>query len=313
MTGVTGTATAGPRDRFGRWDVAATNTFERVALRPAAQAPFHERVEEFQLGSMRLWKLSPDRAPIRRDGASIRTEDPEQLQVMLQAGGRHRIAPGGRSTGPAEDEIVVWSSTSPYPIDVRAARSGIILVCPLAMVGPQADRLSRQTVLRFDSTKGPGLVLRECLLAIQAALEQGGLTGCELAMGEAALDLVRALYGRPAPRSDRPAGALRRQVLEYVDEHLGDPALSATSVARALFVSRSQLCRAFQAEGTTISRWIRHRRLECCRSDLLDRTLAHESIFAIASRWGFVSQAHFSRIFRAAYGCSAREMRRRAT
>jgi AraC-like DNA-binding protein len=290
----------------------ATEALESVVPLPATQAPFHERVEEFQLGSMRLWKLSPARAHVRRDGVSVRKQDLEYLQVMLLTERRPVIAGVGNATGSAQGEIVAWSSTSPYPIDVRAARSGTILVCPLAMLGPRAARLSRQTVLRFDSTAGPGLVLRECLLAIQAALEQDALTGCEQAMGEAALDLVRALYVQSASDSDRPAGALRRQVMEYVDEHLSEPALNAASIARALFVSRSHLCRAFQADGTTITRLIRHRRLERCRSDLVDPNLAHESIFVIASNWGFVSQAHFSRIFRAAYGCSPREMRQRA-
>jgi AraC-like DNA-binding protein len=244
--------------------------------------------------------------------ALIRKQAPEHLQVMLPIAGRHSVTREGRSTRVVKADIVAWSSTSPYPIDVRAVRCGIILACPLAMLGPQASRASRHTVLRFDSTTGPGLVLRECLLALEAALEQDTLTGCEQSMGEAAIDLVRALYIRSSDRLAPPAAALRRQVLDYIDEHLGEPGLNTASVARAMFVSRSHLWRAFQAEGTTITQWIRHRRLERCRRDLLDPSLAHESIFAIAARWGFVSQAHFSRIFRSAYGCSPRQMRHQA-
>lgn len=306
------TAVAAPHDRFALWDRTAAETFEPTAPRSGARAQFHGRVEEIQIGSVKLLRLTSDGSRLRRDVALTREQGPEHLQVMLPTAGRHSGAKDGWGTRVVKADIVVWSSTSPYPIDVRAVRFGIILACPLAMLGPQAARVSRQTVLRFDSTTGPGLVLRECLLAMEAAIEQGTLTGCEQSMGEAALDLVRALYVRSTYRLDRPSAGLRRQVLDYVDEHLGEPGLNAASVARAMFVSRSHLCRAFQAEGTTITRWIRHRRLERCRRDLLDPSLAHESIFAIAGRWGFVSQAHFSRIFRSAYGCSPRQMRQQA-
>ena len=58
-----------------------------------------------------------------------------------------------------------------------------------------------------------------------------------------------------------------------------------------------------------MSGWIRDRRLERCRADLRDPRLAGLSILEIATRWGFVSPAHFSRTFRAAYGVSPRDAR----
>ena len=47
--------------------------------------------------------------------------------------------------------------------------------------------------------------------------------------------------------------------------------------------------------------------------DLLDPELGHRTILAIASRWGLPVPQHFSRLFRAAYGCSPREFRRDAS
>ena len=59
-------------------------------------------------------------------------------------------------------------------------------------------------------------------------------------------------------------------------------------------------------------RWIRTSRLERCRRDLLDPALGHETILAIASRWGLPGPQHFSRLFRSEYGCSPSELRREA-
>ena len=59
-----------------------------------------------------------------------------------------------------------------------------------------------------------------------------------------------------------------------------------------------------------MSETIRGRRLERARRDLADPALVDESIFDIASRWGFVSKSHFSRAFRAAYRQSPSDFRR---
>jgi AraC-like DNA-binding protein len=61
-----------------------------------------------------------------------------------------------------------------------------------------------------------------------------------------------------------------------------------------------------------VSEWIRDRRLERCRRDLLDPALRHETILSIATRWGITSSAHFSRVYRQNYGRTPREERRRA-
>ncbi|GAA2788117.1 hypothetical protein GCM10010470_23340 [Saccharopolyspora taberi] len=58
--------------------------------------------------------------------------------------------------------------------------------------------------------------------------------------------------------------------------------------------------------------WIRQRRLERCRRDLTNPHLRQRPVHAIAARWGFTDPAHFSRIFRAAYGLSPSDYRHNA-
>jgi AraC-like DNA-binding protein len=67
--------------------------------------------------------------------------------------------------------------------------------------------------------------------------------------------------------------------------------------------------RLFELEGVSVSTWIRKRRLEGCRRDLADPALADRTIGEIGRRWGLPDAAHFSRLFRAAYGSSPRELR----
>jgi AraC-like DNA-binding protein len=74
-------------------------------------------------------------------------------------------------------------------------------------------------------------------------------------------------------------------------------------------VSTRYLHRLFADEGSTVSGWIRQRRLEGCRRDLADPSRCDETVTSIGSRWGLTSSAHLSRLFREAYGVSPTEYR----
>ncbi|HYP73799.1 MAG TPA: helix-turn-helix domain-containing protein, partial [Microbacterium sp.] len=86
-------------------------------------------------------------------------------------------------------------------------------------------------------------------------------------------------------------------------------ALSPGSIAAAHYISTRHLHGLFQEQGTTVSTWIRMRRLEQCRRDLADPLHAGSPVAAISARWGFVDAAHFSRSFKQAYGVSPSEYR----
>ncbi|MGD9922536.1 MAG: helix-turn-helix domain-containing protein, partial [Pseudorhodoplanes sp.] len=55
--------------------------------------------------------------------------------------------------------------------------------------------------------------------------------------------------------------------------------------------------------------WIWNQRLDGAKRDICDPALAGRTITEIAFGWGFNDAAHFSRIFRGRFGCSARELR----
>ena len=99
--------------------------------------------------------------------------------------------------------------------------------------------------------------------------------------------------GRSA--ASRRGCASRAEILlnvqSFIEANLGDPHLDPEEIARASFISTRYLHKLFEAEGTSVCRWIRASRLERCRRDLLDPALADETILAIASRWGLPGPA----------------------
>ncbi|WP_051385702.1 helix-turn-helix domain-containing protein [Actinokineospora inagensis] len=102
---------------------------------------------------------------------------------------------------------------------------------------------------------------------------------------------------------------LLRRIHAFIDARLADPELTPTRVAAANHVSTRQLYRLFESEGTTVARWIRDRRLENCRKDLL--TADASAVSVVGARWGIPDSSYFSRVFRQQYGCPPRDYLRK--
>ena len=108
------------------------------------------------------------------------------------------------------------------------------------------------------------------------------------------------------PSATRPA--LRDHVERWLDQRLSARDLDAEAVAAAHGVSVRTVNRLFSDTGETFSGVLRAKRLARVREELLAGPAA---ISALAARWGFFDASHLTRSFRAVYGLSPRDYRRR--
>jgi len=100
------------------------------------------------------------------------------------------------------------------------------------------------------------------------------------------------------------------RICQTIETRLSDPDLSPGCVAEEHGVSLRYLQKLFTMSGKTFSNYVRSRRLERCRAELVSPLYADLSITEICYRWGFNASAHFSRAFRARYDISPRQYRR---
>jgi AraC-like DNA-binding protein len=114
----------------------------------------------------------------------------------------------------------------------------------------------------------------------------------------------------PGAAPDVLRGSLAERVHAFIESHLGEPELTPAAVAAAHHISLRYLHKLFEPEPHGVAGLIRQRRLERCRHDLLDPAQADRPVAGIAAHWGFSSAAHFSRVFREAYGLPPAEFRR---
>ncbi|GAA0234975.1 hypothetical protein GCM10010492_37380 [Saccharothrix mutabilis subsp. mutabilis] len=135
------------------------------------------------------------------------------------------------------------------------------------------------------------------VLAAARALDPRGLSHHLVGLAELVL---RSALKAELDRVDALASR-RREALDYMREHLSDPALSADRVAEALFISRRRLYQLFD-DGQGVSERIRGLRIDRAKALLSDPAKAAKGIGEIARDCGFVSAAHFSRTFRQVVG-----------
>ncbi|MFD5065580.1 helix-turn-helix transcriptional regulator [Streptomyces sp. NPDC058394] len=119
--------------------------------------------------------------------------------------------------------------------------------------------------------------------------------------------LVAEFFPPHKPEVSPVGGEMLERIRADVEENLMDPDMSPESIARAHHISVRYLHKLFQNDGTTVSAWIRQRRLGSCRRELSRSSNRRRSVAAVAQSWGFMSPSHFSRLFRQEYGMSPRE------
>ena len=102
--------------------------------------------------------------------------------------------------------------------------------------------------------------------------------------------------------------ALELKAKTLIKSRLGRIALDADDIAAEMGLSRSVLYRLFQETGG-VAHYIREQRLRRSFADLVGGRGRDEQIAEIGWRWGFSDAAHFSRLFKARFGCTPSDAR----
>jgi AraC-like DNA-binding protein len=169
-----------------------------------------------------------------------------------------------------------------------------------------------------------GLVLARDLSTLSSAAPLAALVRAVVEHGEQLPPAVAAHVGDAvtacanaviveASGSPGPSGhsALFASLTRWLEDRLADPRLSARTLAAAHFLSERTVRGVFAEHGTTVSTYVRERRLERIRLDLLDPRRSQTAVSALAARWGIANASVFSRVFRRRYGVSPHQFRAR--
>ncbi|MGI5243034.1 helix-turn-helix domain-containing protein [Dactylosporangium sp. CA-139066] len=309
------------KERFDYWsDLIAREALPQLFESEHA-GDFNAWMRVTELGNIRLSSFSYPSLYTRRTPRMIRRGDPELYQLSLPTTGRSVIAQGGRESVLRPADFALVDSSRPHEASHRVHSAGpsqrragsITVLVPHAVLPLPRAKVGQLFAARLPSDEGMGALLGQYLLHIAKHPEQYEASDATF-LGNTALDLIVAMLARqldalPMLPVDAQHRALRTRIRAFIDQNLGNPRLTPKLVAAAHNVSSRTLYRLFQDEPMTVAELIRMRRLERCKRDLvlLDRSTA-----AIAAHWGFSSNTHFNRLFRATFGVTPQAYREQA-
>jgi AraC-like DNA-binding protein len=184
------------------------------------------------------------------------------------------------------------------------------VLIPLFAVGMQLADVIRIAATEVSRTRTSAALLAASLTTL--ATSQSTLsTRSRLHCADAVLSLVRGVVADDHISGTPPRSlALFSLLTQWIEQYLTDAQLDTEHVAAAHYLSARYVRQIFAQHGTTVSRFIRERRLAHARADLANPAQATHRISTIARRWHFDDPSVFSRTFRAQYGESPHSYRR---
>lgn len=299
-----------PRDRLAYWHDVVWRTFVPLDVTAPEDEPFSGAVVTERLGCLQISTVDAGRELVRRSKSLIAQSPDEYMLVGLQTRGTGIVTQDERSALLGPGEFAFYDTTRPYTLHFPDRFETVVFQLPRKALGLPESDLRRITGVTIGTEQGLAAMVVPFLSRLRT---EAGMYSSEVGemLARNAADLLTTVLterlGRESAGTDAAQQTLLLRIRTFVDSRLADPALSAETIAAAHHISVRHLQRLFQAQGMTVSGWIRHRRLEECRRELGRPRRTRPAVAAVAHRWGFLSAAHFSRTFRAAYGMSPRE------
>jgi AraC-like DNA-binding protein len=292
-------------DRFAQWRHWISATFVPLECAPVSQEPFRGEVAHWELGELLVSRVAAHPHLASRTRRMIALREAGYYKVGLLTRGSCRLSQEGREARLRPGDLAIYDCRRPYTMVFDEPHEMSFLMFPCDGLRLPAAAVDQALVTPVSSTESTGSLVAPFLRRLVSNLEQSG-DAVNQRLADNALDLLATLFGERAGVPLTDPATMRRSLLisvcAWADAHLGDPGLDPVAIARANHISVRYLHKLFHDEGTSVARWVRERRLGNCRRDLADPALAPRGVQAIARRWGFDDPAHFSKVFKAAFG-----------
>lgn len=302
-----------PSQRLAFWTDMVCSTYVQLECDATAGASTIDgEISAQQLATLQLSQVISTPQVVRRTAAKIARSAEDYFLVSIQTRGEGVIAQDGRTARLAVGDFALYDSTRPYELRFDKPFEQVVLRLPGATLRSALRDTQALTASTVSGQRGAGHLMIGMIRTLAADIDTLAPESAAAVAESVSQILVAGLSALPAARAppvSQLAAFHREQIKACIANRLRDPLLSVTGIAAQLRLSPSTLHRAWTGQACSIAQWIWAQRLDAARRDLCNPAHRARSISEIAFSWGFNDAAHFSRAFRARFGCSARELR----
>jgi len=268
---------------------------------------FIGRIEQFQGGALQMSFVDAAHARLYRGEREVAEGRDKGYFAVFQLEGHAQMVQGVQRIVLAPGDITLIDAARPSDFSYGENARQLSLILPREVV-ERSLHSSRVRCCELIAARTPVAVLANSL--VRESARQDGLS---LAESEATLDALVSLL-RPAL-----AGAegcvdqherLFGRAVALIDQRICEPELCPEVIAREIGVSLRSLYRMFARRQLVVAQYIRNRRLDFC-AEALRHAGSELKLSALGYAWGFSDSSYFSTAFKARFGVSPGEYRKR--
>jgi len=316
-TGISFATTVGiaPSEKFDYWHDVVRRNLVDLDYELVGAAPFEATFSGVELAGLSVSHIQATAHNAVRTKDSISRVDNNSLVFNFVLSGRFSAVQDGRSTMLRAGEASVCDASRPYSLHFNEPFEIANIQVPRQALSRSIGGLSRLMVVNL--AKG-SQILPIAFSYLAHLMERAPMLDGTIRakISQNLVDLLGTMLMEiaqttPLPLSEYRGLALIR-VKDMVERNLENCELDPAMVSRELKLSTRYINQLFEAEKTSLSRYIWRRRLERTADNLRDPALRCRSISLIAMDNGFNDLSHFSKAFRQRFDLSPRAYRNRS-
>lgn len=291
-------------DDLGEWSARVSTAFVPALIKPTS-ASFSASMRTVDTSTVRLSWVQSTSHVLERTVRHIRSDGrARHIVVCLQLAGTSMVVQQGRIAELQPGDVTLYDTTKPYTLE-HGTFECLGVVIPATAIAAREGHVDELLARRMPASDPVVSIVVEAISGMErqfAALPPF----VRYRLGQHIVHLTDTLCAHAGSSSGAsatdPKAERWTEIVRWIDDRLGDPELDPPVIAAAHFMSVRSLHNLARANGTTISTWIRRRRLDMCRLDLANPALLGVGVSVIGARWGFVNATHFSTAFRSDTG-----------
>ncbi|MFF3565274.1 helix-turn-helix domain-containing protein [Streptomyces sp. NPDC002574] len=220
--------------------------------------------------------------------------------VHIMHSGGLSLTEAGRTVQVPPGTLCVRDAQVPLEFAYRpGSRARVLLLPSESLADTGLDQLPTLTLLSQNAPEAR--LLMGQLRLIRETRGDLSPAGTRAAQQSVLQLLAGALMARGVSADSAFRPSLRAAARNCAEARLLDPHLSPAEIARTLSVSVRTLHRAFTEVDESLMAYVRRRRLERAREELVAMD-GRYTVSAVAARWHFADASHFGRAFKRQFG-----------
>nr|WP_309502838.1 helix-turn-helix domain-containing protein [uncultured Roseovarius sp.] len=296
------------------WARALSETYFPLSTEFANEAEFDGTLQSWSLGILGLSQMEVDGTLYRRKKSHFANEKDSSLLITIPRSEDVHFTQSSRDAQCSPGGFLVERGDIPYDFWHSKRNKLWVLKVPTASVRSRLGATDRFGALTFDATQGVGMFFVGAVRNAIENIETINDAAREMA-GQHLLDLLCLSIRADDRILDSNSSTIRAAHLQraeqFIRDNLANPKLNSQLVADSCGISLRYLQRLFAESGHSIVGYIRDKRLTRC-DEALKMTNDTTTVANIAYKWGFYDQAQFCKHYRARFGCTPTETRKKS-